>query len=130
MGICKSCGGNVDWKKDSGRWQCFNAGTEVDHWDSCSARRWKQTVATGTRFENERQRNGDMFSGYEKSIHGTRLDHIEKPMIFGKKYKPDGCDCGLPPWELCRSDCAHALYPTPDVEAEIDEAANSHLRSI
>lgn len=28
--------------------------------------------------------------------------------ITGAHYKPDGCTCGLPPWELCQPDCEHA----------------------
>ena len=32
--------------------------------------------------------------------------------VTGSHYKPDGCDCGLPPWELCRPNCEHAIGAT------------------
>lgn len=31
------------------------------------------------------------------------------PTIKGAEYKPDGCDCGLPSWEICREVCEHAI---------------------
>jgi hypothetical protein len=109
MSICKSCGASVEWTKKEGRWFCFNPGTQTDHWDSCSKRRWTQTKSTGKRFENMKVDKNTTASGYAHSIHGTKFDHIEKKSITGKRYKPDGCDCGLPPWELCKPNCEHAL---------------------
>jgi len=105
MATCKSCGAAVTWKKENGRWYCFNHGTTTDHWDSCSSRRWKQTVSTGTRFENRVNSKGQLESGYADSIHGTKLDHIECLEAVGKDYHPDMCDCGIPPWEECKTTC-------------------------
>jgi hypothetical protein len=109
MSDCKSCGAPVEWKKIDGRWYCHNAGTQTDHWDSCSKRRWQQTVSTGERFDNLKLDKKRTASGYKNSIHGMKFDHIEVKSIKGKHYKPDGCDCGRPPWELCKPDCKHAI---------------------
>lgn len=109
MTPCKSCGAPVSWKKIEGRWFCLNADGE-DHWDLCSKRKWAQVKATGTRFENVVVQGGKkIISGYADSIHGTKLDHIECLEMAGASYRPDGCDCGLPPWEICRENCPHAI---------------------
>lgn len=106
---CKDCGGTVDWKQIDGRWRCFNAGTEVDHWDACSKNRWRQTVKTGERFENEPTRtesgkvDGGSRDGYRNSVHGTKLDRVSSTVVRGKNYRPvqhqPGCE--VPPWEVC-----------------------------
>ena len=100
--LCKKCGAKVRWKKVEGRWQCFNL-DGVIHWDTCSKNRWDQVKRTGQRFEEE------MRSGFKRSMHGDKFDHIGQKEIIGKDYKPDGCKCGLPPWELCKPDCEHRI---------------------
>jgi hypothetical protein len=105
---CKSCGAAVTWKKIEGRWFCLNADGQ-DHWDACSKRKWAQVKATGVRFENLTNAKGQRISGYADSVHGTKLDHVEGRQIIGANYTPDGCDCGLPPWELCSQNCRHAI---------------------
>lgn len=105
MSICKSCGGNIKWTKLEGRWRCFNAGTEVDHWDACSKRRWAQVKATGERFENQVPKSDKQTrSGYAKSIHGTKFDRIAAKSIKGIHYKPSGqCRQCVPPWSVCQT---------------------------
>lgn len=102
MTPCKQCGGDVCWVQIDGRWHCHDADGS-DHWDTCAKRKWKQVKSTGQRFETAKE------SGYRNSIHGTKLDWIGGKVVTGKNWKRDGCDCGLPPWEICRPDCAHAI---------------------
>ena len=103
MKPCKSCGAMVRWTKEGKRWYCYNPDGS-DHWDLCSKNRWKQVVMTGERFETPTE------SGYSSVKHGTKFDHLCKtPPIRGNGYKLDSCTCGLPPWELCRPTCEHAL---------------------
>lgn len=92
---CTACNGPIDWRKIDGRWQCFNAGTDVIHWDGCAQRRWGQVKATGTRFVRADH------SGYRDSIHGTKLDWQRSKAIRGSRYRPVDCRCGVPPWEWC-----------------------------
>jgi len=33
----------------------------------------------------------------------------EGVLVVGLRYKPSGCACGLPPWELCKPMCEHAI---------------------
>jgi hypothetical protein len=107
MTICKTCGGNVTWVMSDGRWSCFNHGTVVDHWDTCSKRKWEQVKATGIRFDEK------MASGYTASVHGTKYERKSSGVIRGKNYKPTGFCLGcVPPWEACPIGCPDAL-PTP-----------------
>lgn len=114
MNPCRQCGGSVVWKLEASGWKCYQADGVTAHWDHCAKRRWDQTVSTGERFENEDcvqvgTQIVDGASGYRKSIHGTKLDRIEGRRIAGKQYRPDGCNCGLPPWDTCKPDCEHAI---------------------
>lgn len=97
MSACRKCGDDINWVQQDGRWRCYNAGTEIDHWDSCSRRRWEQTVATGERFVEKHR------SGYRKSVHGTKIDRMTSGVIRGENYKPvthqPGCTAA--PWEDC-----------------------------
>lgn len=97
MSICQQCGGDVVWTKIDGRWRCFNAGTQTDHWDTCSRRRWQQTVATGERFVSA------MNSGYARSVHGTKFDRISSGVMRGRDYHPieHTPTCEAAPWEPC-----------------------------
>jgi hypothetical protein len=38
-----------------------------------------------------------------------RYMHIGCESIRGERYRPDGCDCGRPAWELCTASCQHAI---------------------
>jgi hypothetical protein len=38
-----------------------------------------------------------------------KVDELRSGPLKGKGYKPDGCVCGLPPWELCVENCPHAI---------------------
>lgn len=94
--LCKQCGGEIRWTRENDRWQCYNAGTDEIHWDTCSRRRWQQTKATGVRFENESQ------TGYTRSVHGTKLESTTGKWITGSDYREDtSCRNCVPPWEVC-----------------------------
>lgn len=95
MSKCKKCKSEIVWKKQGDRWYCYNP-DKSEHWDLCASIRNKGKPA-------------------------MRIGRT----IIGEHYKPDGCDCGLPPWELCRVDCEHGLYAT-----EFDLLANEHMRAI
>jgi hypothetical protein len=99
MSNCKQCGAAVIWTQTDGRWRCFNAGTETDHWDSCSKRRWEQVKATGKHFDHDR------VAGYAGSIHGTKYYRISSGVIRGRQFpKPQvyaQCRQCVPPWEEC-----------------------------
>ena len=105
MTVCKTCNSKVIWVKEGKRLFCRNPDGS-DHWDLCSKLKWDQVKATGTRFESKRK------SGYKDSIHGTKFDMLAAHVAVGKDYKPDGCTCGLPPWELCKPDCEHGIGRT------------------
>jgi hypothetical protein len=49
-------------------------------------------------------------------VHGYKAPHKTQFVMIrpvepsvGERYRPDGCDCGRPPWELCNSKCEHAI---------------------
>ena len=104
MIVCKSCGAEVVWKKESVRWQCYQPDGRTVHWDACSARRWDQVKMTGERFETAER------SGYRNSVHGTKLDRISvqakgtRPL--GVIYRGDPpCRRCVPAWEVCPNGC-------------------------
>lgn len=114
MSACVQCGLPVRWinggTKARPKWRCENP-DGTDHWDKCSAERFARVKREGTYFEGDDGRRE--VHGYA-APHKTQLTMIRplKPIV-GKKYRPDGCDCGRPPWELCSNDCRHAIAPAP-----------------
>lgn len=111
MSVCSQCGADVRWVQDGTRKQCHNLDGS-DHWDLCSKLRFERVKRTGVHFEG-RQINGEgavlHVEGYRSPIKTQLVGiRLSKP-VTGKNYRPDGCDCGLPPWELCRPDCIHAI---------------------
>ena len=59
-----------------------------------------------------------------------RCLHVDvNKQVIEPYYKPDGCDCGLPPWELCKPDCVHALDPATPIEM-MEIQSTEHLRSL
>lgn len=87
MPLCKHCKSDIKFvKKD--RWYVFNPdGTE--HWKLCKElQEWNKKLT-------------------EKST--TKVPMKIGRTITGANYKPNGCDCGLPPWELCKPDCEHRI---------------------
>ena len=85
-----------------GKWQCLNPDATI-HWDQCSANRWEQVKATGTKFE-DKDHLGREIAGYKDSIHGTKLERISAKVIKGKKFKAAPArDLGLLPWTGCAS---------------------------
>ena len=119
MSICKQCGATVIWKKLPNQqglfvWHCFNLDGTTIHWDSCSKRRWQQVKATGERFEEERRIEHPvaLVSGYDGSVHGTKLDRIAVKSVRGKHYHPTGqCRDCVPAWEPCLG-CPDAFEAT------------------
>ncbi len=111
MSTCSACGADVTWVRVGKRKQCHNPDGS-DHWDLCSKLRFEQVKRTGVHFHGTAHTaEGDKLhtEGYRSPFKTQLVSiHLEKP-ITGKGYRPDGCDCGLPPWELCRSDCPHAI---------------------
>ena len=101
MSACKQCGLPIRWEKDGERWKCLNPDGS-DHWDRCSEERTKRALREGTPFED---RVGDGVVYNEKK----RYMHIGCDSIRGPRYRPDGCNCGRPPWELCATSCQHAI---------------------
>jgi len=98
MKECRKCGLPLKFEKRKGKWYPTNPdGSE--HWDLCK----------------EIRNRGKVFE--EKS----------SGVIHGDLAKPNECDCGLPPWELCQPDCRWALNPSTEV---LEYDAMQHLRQI
>jgi hypothetical protein len=110
MSQCAECGAEVDWVQIKGRWYCHNAGTQIDHWDACSKRKWQQVTKTGARFEGKVMRSSDysavgVADGFAHSIHGTKLSRHAIPSKKGDKFRTSEiCKNCIPPWEAC-GDC-------------------------
>lgn len=98
--VCRKCKLPIVWRKENGRWYGENPDGS-DHWDLCSKVRSAGKV-------------------FKEKVAGP---------FTGKYYKPDGCDCGLPPWELCKPDCVHALDPATPIEM-MEIQSTEHLRSL
>lgn len=101
MKPCAQCGLPVLWRRVEGRRQCFNPDDSI-HWDLCSKERFAKVQREGKPFDKPSA------AGYVMPlrVHFSRLSAKPKR---GKGFKEDGCDCGLPPWELCKPDCPHRL---------------------
>ena len=44
----------VNWVRSGKRWNCHNPDGS-DHWDACSAERWRIVKSEGKRFETEKE---------------------------------------------------------------------------
>lgn len=104
MTQCRQCKGLITWVRSGERWLCHNPDGS-DHWDTCSARRWKQVQATGQRFEGAQVIECDRLqiaSGYANSIHGTKFSRLATPARKGKAFRQSGnCKACVPPWVAC-----------------------------
>lgn len=105
MSLCKQCGLEVRWLKIKGRWHCWNAGTETDHFDLCSKAKFERIKRTGVRFEGKRQ--DGYLTVFKPS--GVQLTRDAAKPVRGSLYAPTGLcrDC-VPPWEICE-DCPDRL---------------------
>ena len=109
MMACKSCGGDVVWKRDGKRWQCFNLDGSV-HWDMCSQRRFERIKATGTPFEDVRDESA--VEGYRYQ-HETKGEREQLTRIAARKVRASttlsariaACRQCVPAWELCPNKC-------------------------
>ena len=102
MSTCKQCGLSVTWKEVDGKWLCWNAGTETDHWDSCSQARFERIKREGQFFSDE------LAEGYytdlkRSGVQYTRLTAKAKP---GRPKVINTCDNCVPPWETCPNGCS------------------------
>lgn len=96
MTKCKKCDSEIRWKRVGKNWKPLNLdGSE--HWEKCKA------------IQNQ----------------GKVYEEKRSGIIHGDLAKPNECDCGLPPWELCDPACKWALNP-----AQPEEFAIQHLRQI
>ena len=71
VSLCKKgCGMEVYWRRPigGGTPQCFNSGTDIVHWDSCSQARTKRVMAEGAPFADEKG-EGFIFEGKKKYFH-------------------------------------------------------------
>lgn len=108
MTTCNQCGLPVTWKRVKGRMQCYNPDGTV-HWDRCSAERFAAVKRDGRFFTRAGADGRPVAEGY------ATKDRVQYTMLrpdtptTGKHYRPDGCTCGLPPWEVCKPDCQHAI---------------------
>lgn len=112
MSLCKECGLEVEWKRESGsgRWQCHNAGTDTDHWDLCSKTRAARIKATGIPFKAKRGK--EKVTGYKTPFKrsGEQLTRAEHRPIRGRNYNPTGdCIGCCVPWEICTFPCPDAI---------------------
>jgi hypothetical protein len=100
----------VRWSKPDGKWECHNPDGS-DHWDLCSKTRFERIKREGEHFETA------AVEGYR---HPEKVQFVRisaKPMR-GKQYRESGCDCGLPPWELCKPDCPHGIQLSGEQQHE------------
>ena len=111
MSICKTCNSEIKWVKTD-RWYCQNTDGS-DHWDLCAQLKLFNFKAHGKAFTAGKDSGLRVEKKYgipnksgSKIKTELYLERIGKT-VTGKNYKPDGCDCGLPPWELCQPDCVH-----------------------
>ena|SRR3990167_7749030 len=110
MSECKRCGHEVRWVKEGKELRCLNP-DGADHWDLCSALRWKRIVAAGGRFVQEFADGPvERISGYESQEFGRNLDQIDMRVIVGPDYRVSGlCKHCVPPWEVCPNGCPDAI---------------------
>ena len=58
----------------------------------------------------------------------TQRDRLDIPVtVVGRFYKPSGCTCALPAWELCEPNCKHGL-PVPWDPLEDAKRFNTDFR--
>jgi hypothetical protein len=65
-----------------------------------------------------RQRQPQAFTSRSRAGLRYRLNMQRSEPKRGSAYREDGCDCGLPPWELCRADCQHAASAALEPEQQ------------
>lgn len=90
---CEACGGRVRFLNRKPH--------DLDgklHWDTCKERQFDTVKKHGTPYCKENE------AGYIYKGERWRT-WLRGPRITGSQYSPNTCDCGLPPWELCKEDC-------------------------
>ena len=115
MSVCKHCRGDVKWVKTD-RWYCQNPDGS-DHWDLCSQRKLEHFQKHGKWFSQKKgteeglklEMKDALPNKSGKGFKTVQMLHRATKLIVGSKYVPSGCDCGLPPWELCKPDCQWSI---------------------
>ena len=78
--------------------------------------------AIGTRRTGASAGSGDWWRS------GRKRDRLDIPVtVVGRFYKPSGCTCVLPAWELCEPNCKHGL-PVPWDPLEDAKRFNTDFR--
>lgn len=100
--VCAKCDQPIAfYENEKGRWvPCDPDGS--DHFDKCSRASMARVMRDGLYFDRK-DAAGYMYRGR------TQFVRVSKDSVRGASYTPDGCDCGLPAWELCKEDCQHAI---------------------
>jgi hypothetical protein len=102
--VCSKCDQPIAlYKNARGRWVPCNPDGS-DHFDQCSRAVMARVMRDGLYFSNKDA------AGYEYRGR-VKFVRLSKESVRGSRYVPDGCDCGLPPWELCEEVCQHAIQP-------------------
>lgn len=110
MSACKQCGAPVLWRKDGGRWQCYDPDGTTVHWARCSQLRFERIKREGEHFE--RSTSDETIEGYAfRDREGwareqlVRIDTKPKraPAKLGKAIK--SCRQCVPAWEQCPNNC-------------------------
>lgn len=97
MAKCKHCGTEITWIKQDGKWIPANASTGEIHFQECKRIKFKR----------------------------SGRPTVGKPvLVIGENYKPSGCDCDIPPWEICK----HSFHWMLD-EQDVVLAALDRIRS-
>lgn len=98
---CGQCGLEIKWKRNNGRWFCFNP-DGTDHWDKCSQTQYARIKAEGVKYRKQDSK-GRYEAGYRHHEYGDKAVERGGTIKTGKDYRPmkhmDGCR--IPPWENC-----------------------------
>lgn len=99
MSICRDCGSAIKWFNR----KPYDLKDGSIHWDVCRERQYEAAKKYGRPYKTENE------SGFV-GTNGVRWPLQKKgPLIVGPNFKNDLCDCGLPPWEICKEDCSHQI---------------------
>jgi hypothetical protein len=91
--ICNACGGGIKFVDR----KPYNSDGTV-HWDSCKERQYEVVRKNGVYYRTDNEA-GYLYKG-EKWPTWRR-----GPVVTGSEYTESNCDCGVPPWELCKDAC-------------------------
>lgn len=105
MSLCKECGSEVEWREENKGLQCFNAGTDVSHWDKCSQLKFERIKRTGEFFKETRAEG--YITEFKRS--GVQYTMQSSGVRRGKHAISKECGDCVPPWEVCSKPCPNAV---------------------